>query len=460
MVLNIDNVIRAELKGLPTGAAVGVIHHGEAIHFESYGLANIEWGIPIDPDTVFRLGGLTIPFTTVGVLRLIEEGKLKLDDSLNQYLPNYPTSGHHVTLQHLINQTSGIHSYTEVPDVFARLRRDMTPAQIAEEFGQKPFDFKPGTRFRFSNSNYFLLGLVIEQLMDMPYIDFMKRYVFDPLGMKQTYYLYHEQVIHKRASGYDQRPEGLRNGAYLNMDHAYANGALGSSLNDIICWDKALREHTLLSPEMTARMHTPVETDDGKQHSYGMGWALHDFHGQRIAWHMGGSFGVYGFKTIVARFLDSDLTIIVLANRSDFNVTSVTSMIARHVLEIPTIHRRPYGLTLEGLRKCVGRYGTDGFSLDIEFEQNGQILVNIGDRFRLLPLNRTSFYSPDNPDVLLTFSQEQNGLFTRLEVELPFRGRTNVLRQEKPKDKSLDKWDTREMIAPIEVLSLPPVHMM
>ncbi|MBZ0285466.1 MAG: beta-lactamase family protein [Anaerolineae bacterium] len=460
MALNIDDIIEAELKGLSTGAAVAVVQRGDVIHSKTYGLANIEWGIPVDPDTVFRLGGLTIPFTSVGFLMLVEQGKLHLDDALTKYLPNYPTSGHHVTLRHLMTQTSGIHSYTEVPDVFARLRRDMTPTQIAEEFGLKPFDFKPGSRFRFSNSNHFLIGLVIEQLMEMSYIDFMRQYVFAPLGMKQTYYLHHEKVIPKRASGYDLRPDGLLNGAYLNMDHAYANGALGSSLNDIIRFDKALREHTLLSPEMTAQMHTPAQTEDGLTYDYGMGWALHDFHGQKVAWHMGGSFGIFGFKTIVARFLDADLTVIILANRSDFNVTSMTSLIARHFLNTPTVQRRPYGLTVEGLRKCVGRYGADGFALDIEFAQNGQIAVNIGDQFRLLPLNRTSFYSPDNPDVLLTFSQEQNGVFTRLEVELPFRVRTTVLRQEKPKGKFAEKRDTREMIAPIEVLSLPPIHMM
>lgn len=460
MVLNIDEIIQAELKGLSTGAAVAVIHNGEPVHVKSYGLANIEWNIPVDPDTVFRLGGMTIPFTNVAFLMLAEEGKLHLDDPLTKYLPHYPTSGHHVTLQHLLNQISGIHNYTEVPDVFARLRRDMKPKEIAEEFGQTPFDFRPGTRFRFSNSNSFLLGLVMEQITGMSYFDFMKQSVFDRLGMRQTYYLNHATLIHKRASGYDLRADGLHNGAYLNMDHAYANGALGSSLNDIMRWDKALRNYELLSPDMTHKMHAETETEDGVRHDYGMGWALHDFHGKKVAWHMGGSFGIFGFKTIIARFLDADLSIILLANRSDFNVTSITSLIARHYLNTPTIQRRPYGLTAEGLRKCIGHYASDGFALDIQLEANGQIAVNIGDQFRLLPMNRTNFYSPDNPDVLLSFSQEQNGGFTRLEVELPFRARTIVMRQEQRKATATQKRQTSEMITPIEVVSLPPIHMM
>ncbi len=251
----IDAIVNADIKPGAPGAAVAVVKDGELIHAKGYGRANVEWNIPNTPDTVFRLASVTKQFTATAIIMLAGQGTLSVDDPITRFFPDYPTSGHDITVQHLLNHTSGIFSYTSDPEFLSKVRRDLTPAQMLAEFSRVPFDFKPGAKYQYNNSGYVLLGMIIEQASGMSYEEFLKSHIFAPLGMTQSCYLHNEPIIPKRASGYEPTPDGgLRNATFLSMTPHYAAGSHGSPALDLVKWDRALRAHTLSRAAITPQV--------------------------------------------------------------------------------------------------------------------------------------------------------------------------------------------------------------
>lgn len=418
MIPAIDTIVENYPKPAGPGAAIAVVRDGQPIHVKGYGMANVEWNIPIQADTVFRLASVTKQFTTTAIMMLAEQGKLSPQDALTQYLPKYPTSGHHITLHHLMTHTSGIHSYTNVPDFIKTARQDMTPQQIAEEFGKIPFDFRPGTRYSYNNSAYILLGMIIEKVSGMSYADFIQKHIFDALGMKQSYYLHNEPIIPKRASGYDPTADGLQNSIFLSMTQPHAAGALGSTVNDLMLWDKALRENTLLSAETQALMYTPVRLEDGSQKGYGYGWGLHDYRGHQTIHHGG---GIFGFSTFIARFVQDATTVIVLSNYSAMNSGRLTAAIAAQVFGLPAVERKAITLPAEQLSKYVGKYLLEeAFPVEVSLSEANGLTITLGSPIHLLPMNEREFYDAADPESTVTFSDEREGIFSHLEFHGPF----------------------------------------
>ena len=188
MIPAIAALIQEQIKVGEPGAAVAVVQDGVVVHRQGYGLANLEWQIPIQPDTVFRLASITKQFTATAILMLQEQGKLRVDDPLTKFLPTYPTSGHEIQVHHLLNHTSGIKSYTSIEGWFPnKIVHDMTPQALCDAFAQIPFDFKPGTQYLYNNSGYHLLGMIIEQVSGVSYAQFMQENIFQPLGMHHSY---------------------------------------------------------------------------------------------------------------------------------------------------------------------------------------------------------------------------------------------------------------------------------
>ncbi|MCP5100298.1 MAG: beta-lactamase family protein [Chloroflexi bacterium] len=170
MKSEIDAIICNQIKEDGSGAAVMIVKGGEAIYQECFGLANLEWQIPIRADTVFRLASITKQFTSTAVMMLQEQGKLSINDPLTKFLPTYPTSGHDIRIHHLLTHTSGIKNYTAIEGWFPdKIVKDMTPEAVCDEFSKRPFDFKPSTQHLYNNSGYHLLGMIIEQIAQTPY---------------------------------------------------------------------------------------------------------------------------------------------------------------------------------------------------------------------------------------------------------------------------------------------------
>src|SRR5436190_827268 len=214
----IDELVSVYNKyGQFNGSAL-VAEHGNVILKKGYGLANMEWNIPNEPDTKFRLGSITKQFTATLILQLAEQGKLKLDGKVSDYLDSYrKDTGGKVTIHNLLSHTSGIPNYTASQGFFQNVSRNpYGVADFIKQYASGDLEFEPGTKFNYSNSGYFLLGAIIEKVTGKPYEQVLKENIFDPVGMKNTGYDHYDQIISKRATGYIKTPKGYQNARYLD----------------------------------------------------------------------------------------------------------------------------------------------------------------------------------------------------------------------------------------------------
>ena len=293
--------------------SVLVADAGKVIYKKGFGLANMEWEIPNSADTKFRIGSVTKQFTAALILQLVEEGKIKLDGKITDYLPDYrKDTGDKVTIHHLLNHTSGIPSYTGLPGFFANESRNpYSVKDFVKKFASGDLEFEPGSKFSYNNSGYFLLGAIIEQITGKPYARVLQERIFDPLGMRDTGYDLHSPLIKKRAWGYQKTPDGYVNAAYLDMSLPYAAGSLYSTVEDLYKWDQALYENKIISAESKRLMFTPGLSN------YGYGFNIREQpigkteQKVKITAHGG---GINGFNSSFTRVVDQKHLIVILDN--------------------------------------------------------------------------------------------------------------------------------------------------
>lgn len=300
--------------------SVLVAKDGVPVLNRSYGMANYEWSVPNSPDTVYRIGSLAKQFTAMLIMQLQERGALSVSDGICKYLTPCPEDWHPITLRHLLTHTSGIPSYTRLPDWDERISRlPQTREGLVANFRDLPLEFPPGEKFRYNNSGYYLLGMVIERVSNQAYADVLQANILTPLGMTQTGYDRQRPLLPKRAAGYDWSGNGFVNTADINADLAYAAGALYSTTGDLLRWDQALRGTQLVSRKSLDEIFSPV------REGYGYGWRMDAPFGHAQASH-GGS--IHGFSAYLSRFPDDRLTVIVLSNNADTSATKVARDLA------------------------------------------------------------------------------------------------------------------------------------
>src|SRR2546430_13796447 len=209
----------------------------------------MEWNIPNASDTKFRLGSVTKQFTATLILQLVEQGKIKLDGKLIDYLPDYrPDTGTRVTIHNLLSHTSGVPNYTALPDFFENVSRNpFNVNDFVKKYASGDLQFEPGTKFPYSNSGYFLLGAIIEKVTGKSYEQVLRDNIFEPVGMKNSGFDHWNTIIVKRATGYAKKPRGFETAPYLDMSIPYAAGSLYSTVEDLFLWDQALYGEKILS---------------------------------------------------------------------------------------------------------------------------------------------------------------------------------------------------------------------
>ncbi len=282
---------------------------------KAYGQANFEWQVPNTPDTKFRLGSITKQFTSMVIMQLVAEGKLKLEDKLTTHLPDYrKDTGDRITIAQLLNHTSGIPSYTSLPAFFEKESRNpYTVADFVKKFASGDLEFEPGTKWAYNNSGYFLLGAIIEKITGKTYAQALQERIFDPLGMKNTGYDVSATVLPKRASGYQLEPNGYVNAPYLDMALPYAAGSLYSTVEDLYLWDRALYLDKLLPAPLKQQLFTPG------MGQYAHGWfvkpiKLNDGATELATISHGG--GINGFSTLLIRVPERRELVVLLDNTS------------------------------------------------------------------------------------------------------------------------------------------------
>ena len=330
----IDALFTALQSDDAPGAAVLVLQEGKPVFQRGFGVADLKTLRRIDNRTNFRLASVTKQFTAMAVMLLVHEGKLSYDTRLTDVFPAFPGYGKAISIRHLLNHTSGLLDYE---DLMPKLDRSTSPGEVRQIQDdevlellkrQQTTKFAPGSRWEYSNSGYVVLGLIVGKVSGRPFGDFLHERIFTPLGMEHSIaYQKDRNEVPDRAFGHS-----LRGGAWRQTDQSPTSATLGdggvySSLADLARWDRALREHTLLSQSEMRTAIIPVKVPegtpsepDGSPAEYGFGWFLNPYKGHTRMWHYGET---VGFRTAIQRFPDDKLTIIVLCNRSDVDPTSL-----------------------------------------------------------------------------------------------------------------------------------------
>jgi CubicO group peptidase (beta-lactamase class C family) len=325
----VDNFVQAEMaKQHIPGLALLVSRGGQVIRAQGYGLANVELQVPVKPETIFQSGSVGKQFTATAVMMLVEESKIGLEDPLTKYFPDAPVSWKQVTIRELLSHTAG---FTDYPKDFD-MRKDYTEAQALKMVESIPPAFPPGTSWSYSNLGYLTLGILIHRVTGKFYGDFLEERIFRPLNMRTTRIISEADIIPNRAAGYRLVKGELKNQEWVSpMVNTTADGSLYFSIVDLAQWDAALYTQKLLKRSSLDEMWTVAKLKNGKPNSgqYGFGWFVETKKGHRVVDHEG---AWQGFETVISRYLDDQLTVVVLTNLDEAKPMTFADRVAEMYL--------------------------------------------------------------------------------------------------------------------------------
>jgi CubicO group peptidase (beta-lactamase class C family) len=398
-----DEYLNGLVKEDRFSGAVLLSRNGKIVLSKGYGLANRETGTPNSPRTKIRLGSLTKQFTAAAVLMLQERGKLRTSDPVCKYISDCPKVWEAVTIHHLLTHTSGIPSYTGLPDFRKLSVYPATPTELIARFRDRPLEFTPGKEFSYNNSGYVLLGHVVEKVSGKSYAEFLRENIFRPLGMSDTGYDENDAVIENRADGYTPTPRGIRRAPYIDMTVPFAAGGLYSTAEDMYLWAKALADGRLLSKESLDAMHTPFKN------GYGYGVFIGEQYGLKNITHGG---GIEGASTLLSRFPDEGAVVIVLSNIdsvfTDGYGKRLGGMLLADKVNLPKVIKVP----ARELKQYEGRYQVrDEAPTEDIFLAGDRLRVKVsgGGAMSLEPVAKDEFVVGDDFEARYVFTRDGVG---------------------------------------------------
>lgn len=399
------------------GMAVLVARGDEVLWRGARGMANIELGVPLSADQVFRLGSVTKQIAAAGLLKLVDDGKIALDDPLTKYVPDYP-NGSAITVRMLLDHTSGVRSYTDMPGVMdGPIMADLSTSALIDTFKDEPVDFAPGERWHYNNSGYVLLGAVIEAASGKPWHVWLDESLFQPLAMRHTGYGNQvERIIPGHVSGYTLKDGHWAQARYLSMTQPHAAGALSASVDDLLRWNRSLHEGKVLKTDTYRQMITPA--GKAAESKYGFGIVADTLRGERMLQHGG---GINGFSTYLLYLPDSGLTVAALYNADSgkpgaLGAETVARMIAAQAIGKPYPSKQPIPVDEATLKSYEGVYRVDDNATRVLRVVDGKLTSQRtgGPVFTLIPVARD------------TFAFEEG--FTRLLIERDNDGAISAMR--------------------------------
>jgi len=349
-----DSTLKRVVPADGPGAAVLIARGDQVLYRGARGMASLELGVKLSPQQLFRIGSVTKMFTAATVLKLVDAGQLSLQDPLSKFLPDYP-GGDNITIHQLLNHTSGIKDYAQIPDVSGA--QDADTAALIAIFKGQPVDFPPGTDWAYSNSGYVLLGAVIEKLSRHSWFETMRQQLLEPLHLRHTLYATDLPLVPGRVAGYSRDQHGqLTNAGYLIGPGA--DGALAASLDDLFNWMRALNTGQVLSPGSYQKMITPQPNNSGKPTNYGYGMMLTRVRGAPVLEHDG---GISGFAAQLAYLPSQQITVVTLVNTDTYkpNAAALGHQMAAIALGQPYPEIHPVTLSESQLRPLTGVYRID-----------------------------------------------------------------------------------------------------
>src|SRR6478735_2443196 len=298
----VDDYIESHMRARHVpGVSLAIIRDGKIVKSRGYGVANLELAVPATTTTVYEIGSNTKQFTAAAIMMLVEEGRIKLDDSVTKYFEDAPEAWGGITIRHLLSHTSGIQNHVAVPGYLSVFKTSITSEtsptrdELLKMFFKLPLEFKPGETWAYDNTGYYLLGIIIEKVSGKSYWQFLEERIFAPVGMVATRNTDSTPIVPNRASGYDWVNNHYENRPVLPPFVGFSAGTILSTVDDMAKWDAALSTTKLLKRESLDQIWTATKTKDGVDASfdYGFGWFLDKFHGHRLVQHSGGTPGFF-----------------------------------------------------------------------------------------------------------------------------------------------------------------------
>jgi D-alanyl-D-alanine carboxypeptidase len=383
------------------GVVALVARNGTPIYRKAFGLADVEAKTPLTPESVLRIASITKQFTAVGLLKLVDAGQVRLDDDIRKYLPELPEAGAVTTIEHLLTHTSGIADYTELSEWQSRMNEPLSTQQVIDLIKDRPHRAAPGESWKYNNSGYFLLGVVIERVSGKNYADYMRDEVFAPLGMTSTGYGADEPSFPGEARGYGVKEGAVVPAPPLSMTSPYASGALVSSVDDMLKWDESFHAGRLLKPDTQKRLFTSGVLNNGQPTGYGYGFGVSVMEGHRVEQHNG---GINGFASQALRLPDEHLYIVLLSNMEQppVSLEFVSEKIAMAAIGRPMPDPGQFALSAEAMDRFVGVYAIDSTTVRVITREGEKLFSQRGrgQKFEIFPTSDSTCAFVDRPSQL------------------------------------------------------------
>ncbi len=398
----LDDYTQAEFIVKQFNGTVLLMQKGKAIYKKSFGLADREWNVPNTAETKFRIGSVTKQFAAACILLLAEQGKLSVNDQLSKYIPDYSKSDS-ITVHMLLNHTSGIKNYTDIQEFWPKAVLPLSTDSMIALFKNKPLDFSPGTNWNYSNSGYFLLGVIVEKVSGKNFTAYLTENIIKKVGLKNTSMDRLDSVLAFRARGYGKNNQGVwQQAMFISMEGPYSAGAMVSTVEDLYQWTKALHNNQVLSAASTQKMITPYKN------KYGYGIGIDSLTTHKRVSHSG---GIPGFASYLGYFPDDDLCVVVISNNGSNSIKLGTAL-SSIMFNLPVQKSyTPKEAKIDAaiLDMYVGKYIA---TVPIELIKKDNKLYRHRDGapdIELKPESKTRFFYADDSDRFIEFEVDQSG---------------------------------------------------
>lgn len=402
----LDDYMKAQANIKEFTGSVLLMQKGKIVYEKAFGMADREWNVSNTIETKYRIGSITKQFTAACIMQLADEGKLSVDDKLSKYIPDYP-KGDSVSIHMLLNHTSGIKNYTDMPAFWPKASLPLPPDSMIAIFKNAAYDFAPGTQWNYSNSAYFLLGYIIEKVSGEKYGSYLLKNIIQKAGLKNTMLDRVDSILQFRAKGYNKDGNTWENAIYVAMEVPYSAGAMVSTVHDLQQWMKALMENKIVSAASVTKMTTPY------MNNYGYGLGIDSLKTHKRVGHSG---GIPGFVSYLGYFPADDVYVVALSNNSS-GAQAIANSLASILFDIPVFV--PYipkaiPLTTEQLDRFTGSYTSPNSTFKITRKGTAVYRQRAGsDDVELKPESSTRLFYADKSDRFIKFEFDKNNVATK-----------------------------------------------